>query len=143
MEALNQSFSIVFYITETILGLIATLLLLVTCSVNVREKKREIAILESLGIEKRQALSPFWILNSFQALLGLGIGFVLSFIGIYGIDTALIRTSWLNLRYNLFAFAPLSIPIVVLLTAVAVFVATIIPLVRSKKTSLSVVLRTL
>lgn len=143
MEAFSQNFSIVFYITETILGLIATLLLLVTCSVNVREKKREIAILESLGIEKRQALSPFWILNSFQALLGLGIGFVLSFIGIYGIDTALIRTSWLNLRYNLFAFAPLSIPIVVLLTAVAVFVATIIPLVRSKKTSLSVVLRTL
>lgn len=143
MEAFDRNFSIVFYITETILGLIATLLLLVTCSVNVREKKREIAILESLGIEKRQALSPFWILNNFQALLGLGIGFALSFIGIYGIDTALIRTSWLNIRYNLFAFTPLSIPIVVLLTAVAVFVATIIPLVRSKKTSLSVVLRTL
>ena len=139
---LKKDMNIVFWIVEGILGLVCLLLLCITCDVNVREKWKEICVLDSLGVKQREIRSPFLLLNGGQVISGFVLGFVLCFPALFGLNKAMMSSGWFALNFDLLAFSPISLPIVLLLGVFAFLISTILPLVRVRTKNLSVGLRT-
>lgn len=108
---LKKDMNIVFWIVEGILGLVCLLLLCVTCDVNVREKWKEICVLDSLGIKQREIRSPFLLLNGGQVLFGFVLGFVLCFPALFGLNKAMMSSGWFALILICLPFLPYRCPL--------------------------------
>ncbi|MEK6961065.1 MAG: FtsX-like permease family protein [Nanoarchaeota archaeon] len=78
IEALNQTFGIVVYITSIVGIIIAMIIISIVTTINVGRKRRAIAVLKAIGAQSSTILLTFTIESIIFGAAGVSLGIVLS-----------------------------------------------------------------
>ena len=121
-----------------VLSLISTSLL---CIDSVEKRKREIAMLESLGIAKPSLYSLFCLQNLIAELMALLLSLVLVYPGLACINADLRSPSVLGVSYDLLSIRPYSVLAAAGCALIMTLIATIAPLWKVSKVDILEVLK--
>ena len=100
---------------------------------NVRDRKREIALLESLGISKKSIQGCFLFQNGVTTLASFLIAMVLVYPSLIIVNAVLKSPSVFGVPYNVLVISPWSILIGLACCIAAALLSTILPLARISK----------
>ncbi|NLK12041.1 MAG: ATP-binding cassette domain-containing protein [Candidatus Phytoplasma sp.] len=126
-ELMGSPLGNAFVIIEIFLILITTLSLITYCHSSIREKKKEIAIMKSLGVPKYKVFSIFYMQNFIQTMMSCIAGIVLGYLLSGQLNQIYIKglTNY-KMRYDIFLIEPssyyVSFGIAILISAVATFI---------------------
>ena len=134
LESTKSSPIFPYIIAATILLLILSLIFITMLSdENVRDRKREIALLESLGISKKSIQGCFLFQNGVTTLSSFLIAMVLVYPSLIVVNAVLKSPSVFGVPYNVLVISPWSILIGLACCIVAALLSTILPLTRISK----------
>ncbi|NLK12040.1 MAG: ATP-binding cassette domain-containing protein [Candidatus Phytoplasma sp.] len=127
-KLVSGPFGIILLSLEIAFILIAALSLAMYCYANIKEKKKEIAIMKSLGITDRKISSIFYIQNGIQTLTSWAAGTVLSFVCLFLLNRVFSDPEMEDISYNLFVMESMSFYVSIGVLALIVALTTTIPL---------------
>lgn len=125
--------SIIFFV-------VAISLLYLSCSINVKEKSKEICVIKSMGIENKSVNRIFIFLNSFIIGLAFILGFAFAFGVIFGVNT-FFQQSFGRINFDYFILSYYAVLIVIAVFLLSVFIITMYPLRVIKKMDISIALK--
>ncbi len=142
MESTKSSPIFPYIVAATVILLIlSTVFTMMICSENVGLRKREIALLESLGISKKSIQSCFLFQNGISGLGSFLVALILVYPSLYIVNAVLKSPSVFGVAYNVLAISPLSILIGFACYVAATLLSTILPLLRISKIDILEVLK--
>ena len=134
LESTKSSPIFPYIIAATILLLILSLIFIMMLSdENVRDRKREIALLESLGISKKSIQGCFLFQNGVTTLASFLIAMVLVYPSLIIVNAVLKSPSVFGVPYNVLVISPWSILIGLACCIAAALLSTVLPLARISK----------
>ncbi len=114
---------------------------MMVCSENVDIRKREIALLESLGISKKSIQGCFLFQNGISGLGSFLVALALVYPSLYIVNAVLKSPSVFGVSYNVLTISPLSILIGFACYVLATLLSTVLPLIRISKIDILEVLK--
>ena len=127
--------------STVVLLVLSTVFTMMVCSENVDIRKREIALLESLGISKKSIQGCFLFQNGISGLGSFLVALALVYPSLYIVNAVLKSPSVFGVSYNVLTISPLSILIGFACYVLATLLSTVLPLIRISKIDILEVLK--
>ena len=139
LDSFYQSSPVMVFMKQvlSVLWIVFILLFLVvvlfTCTISVTEKAKEIAIMKSLGLKKKETYGPFLMQNGIMACLGLIFCFLLSAMILSVINSNIDIAAVETYNFNLLYFNSKAVIITVCLGFALPVLVSLVPLFKIKK----------
>lgn len=138
----TSDFSIVLIVLEIIFLILTSIFISITCNSNVKNKIKEICVMDSIGIPKKQITGIFLLVNLILLLISIFFATILTIIGFIAINHIFMSPNVFNINFSLLSFNIGSIIIALPIVILIFIISTFIPFMKLRKFDLSVALKT-
>ncbi len=140
-DTLNSSFELIIIYANVLMIVLCVFLIYYFSTIIISQKKKDIAILKSLGIGLKRVFSIFLLHNFIIMIITMFLAISFSLVIFSLFNTILASEDVFNISYNLFNYRVYTICYLVLLNISIIFLATLVPLNSISKISIAKVMK--